>query len=158
MRIALIVTGLVLLLMGCQHDPVWGPQEWQDLAQKEVTEHLESDYDTVFEDVGFIKATVGGRMDVYDVVNGKVEHFFTFEQGETQGYEFEWSPDGSLWSVTRFVNGDMEGTSVEFDYERGWQFIREYRQGVIITTDSIPLVDRPQIPLFSPPAVSGSVD
>jgi hypothetical protein len=158
MRIVHIIAGLVLVLMGCQDAAVRGPQEWQDIAQREMTERLQSAYDTVFEDVGFIKATVGGRMDVYDVVNGKVEHFFTHEQGETQGYEFEWSPDGSLWSVSHFVNGDMEGTAVEFNYDRGKQYIREYRQGVIITTDSIPLVDRPLIPLFTPPPVSGSAD
>jgi hypothetical protein len=158
MRIAHIIAGLILILTACQNDTVRGPKEWQDLAQKEVTERLESDYDTVFEDVGFIKAIVGDRMDVYDVVNGKVEHFFTHEQGETHGYEFEWSPDGALWSVSHYVNGDMEGTAVEFDYDRGKQYIREYRQGMKIATDSIPLVDRPLIPLFTPPPVSGSAD
>ena len=158
MRITHIAAGLVLLLTACQNDTVRGPKEWQVLAQKEVSERLASDYDTVFEDVGFIKAAVGGRMDVYDVVNGKVEHFFTHEQGETHGYEFEWSPDGALWSVSHYVNGDMEGTAVVFDYDRGKQYIREYRQGMIITTDSIPLVDRPLIPLFTPPALSGLAD
>lgn len=151
MRIAHIIAGLVLLLPACQNDAVRGPKEWQDLAQKEVAERLKSDYDTVFEDVGFIKASAGRRTDVFDVVNGKVERFFSRENGEVQGYEFEWFPDGSLWFVSNLVNGDLEGTAVEFDYERGKQYIREYKLGKLLSTDSIPLTDRCRIELFMPP-------
>ena len=145
---------LAVLLLRCQHGADRDPKEWQAKAQQELTERLRTRYDTVFEDVGFIKATVNGRTDVYDVVNGRVERFFHYEQGEAQGFEYEWTSDGALSFVSHNVDGKLEGTAIEFNYEREQQYIREYRNGDLISTDSVPLTERPRITLFAPPPLS----
>lgn len=156
MRYTPMIVFLIAFLFGCTGHVVQSPQEWKALAQKGMTERLQTTYDTVFDDVGFIKARAGTRMDVYDVVDGKVEHFFSVEKGESQGYEFEWNKDGSLRFVSSNVNGEVEGTAVEFDYERGWQILREYGHGKLLSMDSIPLTERPRIELFAPPGLKTS--
>ncbi len=157
MRTGPILTSLAILLLSCQDDAVRGPKEWQVIAQQEMTERLRTRYDEVYDDVdaGFIKARVGRRLDVYDVVDGKVERFFSRENGEGQGYSFEWYPDGALWFADKEVNGELEGTAVEFNHERGLQYMREYHHGEQISLDSVPLTDRPRISLFAPPQVTG---
>lgn len=154
MRTGPIFACLAVLLFSCHNDTVRGPKEWQDIAQKELTESLRTRYDTVFEDAGFIKASFNGRMDVYDVVNNRVERFFRFEQGVAQGIEYEWTSDGALWFVSNHVNGKLEGAAIEFDHGSGQQYIREYRNGNLISIDSVPLTERPRITLFAPPTIS----
>lgn len=152
MRASLSLATLMVLL-GCQRDTVGGPAEWQALAQKEMTERLRTEYDTIYEDVGFIKASFGSTMDVYEVENGKVGRCFSYKNGEGHGYSFEWYPDGALWFVSSEINGEEDGTAVEFNYERGQQYIREYKLGELLSTDSILLTDRPRIELYAPPTL-----
>jgi hypothetical protein len=142
---------LLTVLIGCRRSDVRGPEAWQTLVNEEMTKRLQTRYDTVFEDVGLIKAVVGDRMYVYEELNGKVGRSFSYEHGVAQGYSFEWYPDGALWFVSRQVEGLEHGTSVEFDHANGWQYLREYDQGKLVTTDSVPLTVRPRMELFTLP-------